>query len=175
MMPNHSVSSCADACTCPSLCPCVPADVAANLTNLAIIVQRAPWQGCWREGATRWRSLRSKCAERLELEFPPNSTSGTWTWLSSTILDGRRLEVVADGLTLWHGAQFAIDATLVSPLRRDGSPRAADHGGAALDDSRRRKERTYPELSGDGGRARYVVLTVDHPTCCRAGFSKTSS
>ena len=75
LMPNPSVSSCADV---------VPADVAANLTNLAVVVQRAPWQGCWGEGATRWRSLRPKCAERLELEFPPTSTSGTWTWQSST-------------------------------------------------------------------------------------------
>ena len=107
-------------------------------------------------------------------------------------LDGRRLEVDADCLTLWHGAQLAIDTTLVSPLRCDGSPRprAVDHGGAALDDARRRKERTYPELSGDGGRARLVVLAAEvggrwsvetanflvslakaksliHPTCCR--------
>ena len=68
-------------------------------------------------------------------------------------LDGRRLEVVADGLTLWQGAQLAMDTTLVSPLRRDGSarPRAADHG-AALDE---------PELSGDGGRARLVVLAAE--------------
>ena len=133
---------------------------AANLTNLAIIVQRASWQGCWGEGASRWRWLRPKCAERLELGFPPTSTSGTWTWPN---LDGRRLEVVADGLTLWHGAQLAIDTTLLSPLRRDGSarPRAADHDGAALDDARRHKERTYPELSGDGGRARLVVLAAE--------------
>ena len=114
-------------------------------------------------------------------------------------LDGRRLEVVADGLTLWHGAQLAIDTTLVSPLRRDGSPRprAADHSGAALDDACRRKDRTYPELSGDGGRARLVVLAaevggrwsvetanflvslakakaLDSPYC-RAGFSRPSS
>ena len=62
-------------------------------------------------------------------------------------LDGRRLEVVADGLTLWQGAQFAIDTTLVSPLRRDvfARPRVADHDGAALEDVRRRKERTYPD------------------------------
>ena len=41
---------------------------------------------------------------------------------------------------------------LVSPFRRDGSarPKADDHDGAALDDARRRKERKYPELSGDG-------------------------
>ena len=69
-------------------------------------------------------------------------------------LDGQRLEVVADGLTLWQGAQFAMDTTLVSPLRCDGSarPRAADHSGAALEEARRRMERTYPELSGDGGK-----------------------
>ena len=46
-------------------------------------------------------------------------------------LDGRRLEIVADSLTLWRGAQLAIDMTVVSPLRRDGTarPRAADHDG----------------------------------------------
>ena len=78
-------------------------------------------------------------------------------------LDGRLLEVVADGLTLWHGAQLAIDTTLVSPLRRDGSGRirAADHDGAVLVEARRRKERTYPELSGEGGRARLVVLAAE--------------
>ena len=34
----------------------------------------------------------------------------------------RRLEVVADGLPLFHGAQLAVDTTLVSPLRRNGVP-----------------------------------------------------
>ena len=34
-----------------------------------------------------------------------------------------RLEVVADGLTQWHGAQLAVDTTLVSLLCRDGSAR----------------------------------------------------
>ena len=78
-------------------------------------------------------------------------------------MDGRRLEVVADGLTLWHGAQLAIDTTLVSPLRRDGSARfrVANQDGAVLMEARRRKERTYPELSGEGGRARLVVLAAE--------------
>ena len=78
-------------------------------------------------------------------------------------LDGRRLEVVADGLTLFRGAQLAIDTTMVSPLHRDGSARrrAADVDGAALEAARRRKERTYPELAGDGGRARLVVLAAE--------------
>ena len=45
-------------------------------------------------------------------------------------LDGRRLEIVADGLTWWRGAQLAIDTTMVSPTAR---PRAADHNGAMLE------------------------------------------
>ena len=78
-------------------------------------------------------------------------------------LDGRRLEVIADGLTLWQGAQLAIDTTSVSPLRRDGSARfhAPDRDGAVLVEARRRKERTCPKLSGEGGRARLVVLAAE--------------
>ena len=37
--------------------------------------------------------------------------------------DGRRLEVVVDGLSLFHGSQLAIDTTLVSAVRADGTPR----------------------------------------------------
>ena len=33
--------------------------------------------------------------------------------------------------------------------------------GAALEEARQQKERTYPELSGDGGRARLVVLAAE--------------
>ena len=77
-------------------------------------------------------------------------------------LDNRRLEVVADG-TLWRDAQLAVDTTLVSPLCRDGSARrrAAHHDGAALEAARKRKEDTYPELTGEGGRARLVVLAAE--------------
>ena len=78
--------------------------------------------------------------------------------------------MVADGLTLWQGVQFATDTTLVSPLRGDGSarPRAADHNGTALEAARRRKEATYPELArGTEGRARLVVLTAEvGPNSC---------
>ena len=35
---------------------------------------------------------------------------------------GRRIEIVADGLPLFGGAQLAVDVTLVSPLHCDGSP-----------------------------------------------------
>ena len=77
--------------------------------------------------------------------------------------DGRRLEVVADGLPLCGGAQLAVDTTLVCALRRDGNPtrNAADEDGVALRRARHRKERTYPELVGRLARARLVVITVE--------------
>ena len=62
--------------------------------------------------------------------------------------DQRRLEVVADDLPLWGGAQLGVDATLVCPVRRDGTayPQAAARDGVRLDAARTRKERKYPEL-----------------------------
>ena len=73
--------------------------------------------------------------------------------------DSRRLEVLADGLTLWNGSQLAI----VSPLHRDGTARrrAADHNGVALEHARRKKAATFPELTRDVGRARLVVLAAE--------------
>ena len=38
-------------------------------------------------------------------------------------LDARRLEVVADGLPLFGGAQLVMDTTLVSAILQDGTPR----------------------------------------------------
>ena len=77
--------------------------------------------------------------------------------------DQRRIEVIVDGLTLWHGAQLAVDTILVSPLHGDGSARrnAATTSGVALRDARRAKERTYPELTGEGGRDKLVVLAAE--------------
>ena len=77
--------------------------------------------------------------------------------------DQRRLEVVADGLPLFHGAQLAIDTTMVSPVRGDGrpGPQCARVDGAALVRARRRNETTGPELSGANGRARLVVLACE--------------
>ena len=74
----------------------------------------------------------------------------------------RRLEVVANGLPLWNGAQVAVDTTLVSPVRRDGQPRdrAAVVPGVALREAERDKRRTYPELAGDG-RCRLQVLATE--------------
>ena len=65
-------------------------------------------------------------------------------------LDGRRLKIIADGLPLWRGAQLAVDTTLLSPIKADGTARR--HA------ARRAKERKWPQLAGRGGRARLVVV-----------------
>ena len=73
-------------------------------------------------------------------------------------LDNRRLEIVADGLPLFLGAQLAVDATLVSVLRRDGTPRpqCANEDGAALAAARRRKEANQAGCVGLRGRGTVV-------------------
>ena len=75
------------------------------------------------------------------------------------------LEVVTDGLPLFNGAQLAIDTTLVSPERADGLSRrqCAHVDGAALAQARRVKQHTYPELSGNHGRARLFSQTRSVP------------
>ena len=62
--------------------------------------------------------------------------------------DDRRLEVVVQGLPVHHGSQVAVDATLVSPLKRSGEPQPkADWlDGAALQNAVKAKENRYPEL-----------------------------
>ena len=74
--------------------------------------------------------------------------------------DGRRLEVVAEGLSLFGGVQLAIDATLVAAHHGDGRPlrRADTEDGVALKLARKRKVARYPELCRADGRARLVVI-----------------
>ena len=74
-------------------------------------------------------------------------------------IDDRRIEVIANGLALWGGAQLAVDTTLVSPLTRAGEPRrrAGRFAAAALHDA---KERAYPELLRNS-RCRLVVLGIE--------------
>jgi hypothetical protein len=76
--------------------------------------------------------------------------------------DARQLEVVANGLPLFGGAQLAVDATFVSPVRRDGRPQpgADREDGTQLAVARRRKETKYRELLASR-RCRLVVLAVE--------------
>ena len=60
------------------------------------------------------------------------------------------------------GAQLAVDATLVSPVRRNGHPQRRAHmdDGAQLRVARGRKEAKYPELLRSR-RCRLVVLALE--------------
>ena len=73
--------------------------------------------------------------------------------LDVPIHDGRRIKFLYNGLPLWHGAQLAVDATLVSPVSRDGRPHPGTEtqpGLAVRTAARRKRRQTYPEL--DSGR-----------------------
>ena len=66
--------------------------------------------------------------------------------------DARRIEVLASGLPLFHGAQLAVDITLRSALTSNGEPRP---GSARAD-----KETKYAELLV-GDRCRFVVVALE--------------
>ena len=91
----------------------------------------------------------------------------TNTYLRDLNLDSvrcgeRRLEVIANGLPLFHGAQLAVDTTLVCPIKRNGQPQTNTDTvpGAWLAEARRRKNATYPELV-NGRRCRLIVLAAE--------------
>ena len=125
--------------------------------------QRAVWRGSWGGRGFPLEQAAAQVCREAGARVRTNTFVRDMDLEGVHVLDRRRLEVVADGLTLLHGAQLAIDTTLVSPLHWDGTARrtAADCNGAALKQARRLKETTCPELSGEGGRARLVVLAAE--------------
>ena len=121
----------------PSPCPCVPADVAANSTLWP------PSRSVPSGRVLGRRGVPSVCG--LHRSSPRTCSSATWIWVTSMHW------MFGDWkLTLW--AQLAIDTTLASPLKADRTARnrTVDRDGAVLVEGR--KERTCPELSGEGGR-----------------------
>ena len=74
----------------------------------------------------------------------------------------RRIEVIATGLPLFGGIQLAVDATLVSAVKADGTaqPRAERSDGVRLEESQRHTERKYPELL-EAQRCKLVVAAME--------------
>ena len=122
------------------------------------ITELVPKQGCRVAEGFPWRVALPGSAEKQVPESPRTSGFMIWTFCWCQGWTTVALEVVADGLSLFHGSQLAIDTTMVSVVRADGAPRrqCAGRDGAALDQARRTKELRYPELSGDQGRARWL-------------------
>ena len=85
-------------------------------------------------------------------------SSATWIFRISTGWTGDVLEVVAGGLPFF-GKRNLLLMFFVSALKRDWTTRAkaaTKDGEASM--RRRRKDRIYPELSGEDGRCRLFVL-----------------
>ena len=76
--------------------------------------------------------------------------------------DNRRIEVLAQDLPCFGGAQLAVDVTLRGVLSSEGEahPHAADVDGAVLLEARRDKERTYPEVVA-ASRCWLVVVAIE--------------
>ena len=126
--------------------------MAFHLTLVAITVQLARKLGCWVVGGTLESAAARVCRE-AGARVSTNVMMRDMDLLPLNRPDTRRLEVVADGLPLHHGAQLAIDTTMVSPLRRNGAPRprSTTEDGASLETARARKERRYGHFADAGG------------------------
>ena len=76
--------------------------------------------------------------------------------------DERKVEVLASGLPLNHGAQLAVDVTFRSALKACGSPatNAARVDGAVFNQCRRDKELKYHELV-ECARCLLVVVAIE--------------
>ena len=112
------------------------------LASRALPLERAVARACREAGARVSRNVR---VADMNIDVP--------------VAKSRRIEVVANGLPLWHGSQLALDATTVSPVTRSGEPhpRADTQPGWAANNATWRKRRdTYPELT----RARRCCLVV---------------
>ena len=77
--------------------------------------------------------------------------------------DGRRIEVIADGLPIYGGGQIALDATIVSPLTRTGLPRCGSDdqdGGALAAAQRKKEEHTYRDIV-QSRRCRFITCGME--------------
>ena len=73
------------------------------LASRALPLERAVARVCQEAGAPVARNMR---LANMNLPVP--------------VADARRIEIVCNGLPLWHGAQLAVDTTCVSPVTRSG-------------------------------------------------------
>ena len=84
-----------------SSCLCANSDVAVHIILVATVVQLVRGRGCWAAGAVRWRVWRPGPAGRQLY------VSGRTCLCDMLVADGRRLEVVVDGVPLQGGVQLA--------------------------------------------------------------------
>ena len=140
---RSSVSFCCGACDSPSRSH--RADAAATVCSTA---RRPPHRLC-DVGRARHPCAALGACRRARL--PRSWREGRHVRLADMNLDvpvsdERRIEVVANGLPLWHGSQLALDATIVSPLTRRGRGPPARRRPAGLRGRCRRAPQAHPDI-----------------------------
>ena len=147
-----------------SHCPPASASVAFHSTALATTTaQVARGQGPW-EAWLRIGVCSGAFAARQVPECPPMCSCGTSTspsaqWISSALRSSLRGSLSFTGLRWQSTPAWCRHSADGEPHRR-----GPDEDGAALTITRRRKERTYPELTGGSGRAKLVVIAGGRPS-----------
>ena len=111
-----SLFCCCVACACLCLLSHAPVDVAVFWTPLATIKQRAVEQECWGGEGLQRRVWAHGFSEKAGARVAANVLVRDLDLLVPNVHDGRRLEIVAKGLSLFRGVQLVVDTTLVSPL-----------------------------------------------------------
>ena len=66
--------------------------------------------------------------------------------IATSQIDGRRIEVIANGLPLWGGKQLVIDTTVVSALTGEGKLRGHVPGHVLIE-RKKDKLRTYKDVA----------------------------
>ena len=101
------------------------------------------------------------CWIELPAEAVPEDDKGRWNQFKRPVVrlvvavsrfDDRLIEVIANGLPLWNGAQLAVDTTIVSPLTAAGKARSRRDPARPV----ALLEATYPS-----SRCRLVVIGVE--------------
>ena len=137
--------------------------MAVSSTSLATTEQLALRQGCWVAGVFALESTATRICHEAGARVGTNVWSVTWTC-------SRRVILTPGGwrwlLTACHSSTALSWRSTLQWCPQSGQMDCPDRGvvrddGAALATARRLKERTYPGLTGQFGRARLVVLACE--------------
>ncbi|CAE7757942.1 unnamed protein product, partial [Symbiodinium sp. KB8] len=105
-----------------------------------------------------WKHRAALAGDKRELELPGHTLVARNVRLAdmnidAAVSDDRRIEVVANKLSSWQGAQQAVDATIITIV----SPLSAPLRGRVMPGAvRRKRHQTHPELVRTR-RCRFVV------------------
>ena len=93
---------------------CATAGLANRSTFVATTAQLVHVRECWAAEGGHWRTVVSRICREAGGWVTTNVLVRDLDLVGPDVEDNRRLEVVADGLPLFGGAQLAMNTTVVS-------------------------------------------------------------